>query len=198
MSDSMACLSSYELEEYNKALKGHPLSLHTSAQFFLLYLQGYSVADIVKVNPSFGSLGLGLVLRARIDHGWDLQKEQYVASLMTQVRETVQKTQLEAIRFASDGMAVYHKMVGDKYRRYLQTGNLEDLGDLAYMSFKQYKEFAELTLKLTGQKVDKQEISGHVTHTHVTDSGPETVEAIPETLPDDPVEILKMLEGKKL
>lgn len=71
---------------------------------------------------------------------------------MTQVQAAVTKSTLEGLQFASDGMAVFHRLVGDKFRRYLQTGDPKDLGDMENMGFKTYKDLVELLQKLTGQE----------------------------------------------
>ncbi len=137
------------------------LAPSTSAQFLQLYLQGYTCKEIQKQNPGFK---LGLIVRARIEHGWDRQKSEYIDTLMTQTRESVQKTQLEAIRFASDGMAVHQRVLGQAFRRYLQTGDDEELGPLKdQINIRNYKEYVALMLQLTGQD-KKQQVSAEIIH----------------------------------
>lgn len=131
-----------------------PLSPKTSSDFLALYLNGYTCAEIQKMNPGFT---LGIIVQARIDHKWDHHKAEYIDTLMTQTRETVQKTQLEAVRFASDGMTVYHRLLGQAFRKYLQSGREEDLGDnIGPISVKTYREYVNLFMQLTGQDGEKK------------------------------------------
>lgn len=118
---------------------------------FGLFLQGYSTEEILRLNPNYGSIGLGLIVRARIEHEWDRLRDEYIGDLMLTVRQTVEKATLESIQFAADGMAVYRKLVGDRFKRFLQTGNPEDLGDLKDMSFKTYKDLSAILRELTSE-----------------------------------------------
>jgi hypothetical protein len=145
-------------------------------------LQGYSVSDLVKQNPNYGSLGLGLIVRARIECNWDEEREKYIQSLMSSVRQTVEKVTLESIQFASDGMAVFHRLAGDRFKKYLQTGDASTLGDFRDMSFKNYKDFVELLQKVTGQDIQKQRAEITVTQT------PAERTVVAEPVPDRPIE----------
>lgn len=95
---------------------------------------------------------MGIIVRARIDFEWDRHKNEYIQTLMVQTRESAAKTQLEAIRFASDGMAVHQQVLGNAFKRYLQTGNEDDLGPHKdAINIRNYKEYTALFLQLTGQ-----------------------------------------------
>lgn len=84
---------------------------------------------------------------------------------MTQTRESVQKSQLEAVRFAADGMSVYHRILGTAFKKYLQSGREEDLGDhLGQINIRNYKEYVNLLMQLTGQDSSKK-VSGEIHHT---------------------------------
>lgn len=128
------------------------LSPATAAQFFSLFLQGYTCEDIAKQNANFGGLALGLIVKARVEYDWDAERDKHVQTLMIGARQALEKTTLEAIQFASDGMAVYHKMVGDKFRRYLQTGDNSVLGEFKDMSFKTYKDMVTTLRRVTGKE----------------------------------------------
>ena len=121
----------------------------TAAEFFALFLQGYSCEKIAEQNPNFGSLGLGLIVRARIEHNWDLERDKHIQDLMVGAKQALEKSTLDAIQFTSDGMAVFHKLVGNRFRKYLQTGDEECLGDFRDMSFKSYRDFVALLKTLT-------------------------------------------------
>lgn len=163
------------------------LSPQTAAQFLALFLQGYTTEDIAKQNPNYGSMALGLVVRARIEYDWDIERDKYVRNLMACARQAVEKTTLEAVQFASDGMAVYHKLVGDKFRKFLQTGDPNSLGDFKDMSFKAYKDMVELLQKLTGQDAAKK---GPPTELVLRTDSPATItipNQMPQVAPDKPL-----------
>jgi len=142
---------------------GASLASKTALQFFELYLQGYSVEEIAKQNPPFDP---GLIVKAKVDFDWDTKRQEYITQLQESVHQAVQKVSLETVQFASDAIAVYHKLAGAKFKKYLRTGDEADLGHFAGMSVKAYKDFLEILLKMTGQSnTSKQEVS--VTHTIV-------------------------------
>lgn len=125
-------------------------------------MNGSNCDELLRLNPG---LGLGAIVRARVEHSWDLRKEEYTSWLYQKTKEKYQKSQLEAIEFASDAMSVYHKMWGDKFKRFIQTGNPEELSDFRNMSFKNYKDFTDMLLRLTGQdNSSNQKVSGEVVH----------------------------------
>lgn len=136
-------------------------------------------------------MGLGAIVKARVDLGWDEKREVYLDLLHDSTKLKAGKTQLEAIDFATNFMSVYHKMFNDKFKKYLQTGNPADLGDFEHMSFKQYKDNVEMLLKLTGQDT-KQQVSGTITH-KMADVGTDTVKTIS---PQEAAEILKTIDGE--
>lgn len=95
---------------------------------------------------------MGIIVKARIEHDWDRHKKEYVDTLITQTRESVQKTQLDAIRLATDAMAVHQRVLGGAFKKYLQTGNEDDLGPHKdQISLRNLKEWTSLMMNLTGQ-----------------------------------------------
>jgi hypothetical protein len=82
---------------------------------------------------------------------WDEKREAHIGDLLSGVRERVQQSQVEAIAFACDLLSAAHKQYGDRIKRYIQTGNEEELGDLKVKSLKDYKEVVSLVMSLTGQ-----------------------------------------------
>jgi hypothetical protein len=186
-------LSPRELEAARKLGSADKLSPQTAAQLFVLYCQGYDSEQIATQNPSYGSKGLGLIARARIEFDWDGEKSRYLQGLMSKVRETVEKSTMESIQFASDGMAVFHKMAGTKFRKYLQTGNSDDLGEFANLTFKQYRDFVSLLQTLTGQDQEKHRVDGEVVHRHVEEQDYKDPAPVPKF-----EDVLKMLEEGKV
>ena len=174
-----------------------------AAQLFGLYLQGYDTDALVQQNPNFGSLGLGLIVRAKVEYNWDEEKDKYIQGLMANVRDKVTKITLEGVQFVSDGMATFHKLAGNKMKKYLQTGDESELGIFREMSFKNYKDFVELLHNLTGQGNEPQR-----TEVLVRNAGPahieKTVESNPVAIPTDrPItageasDLLSLLVSKK-
>lgn len=133
-----------------------PLAPALCAELFELYLNGLSLADIVKANKG---LKMGAVVRASLEGDWYDKRLAYQENLLQSVVPRVQQVQAEAILFTSSLMAVAHKLHGAKINRFLQTGDETELGDFAPRTFEAYRKAAELALKLTGQdgKGGKQE-----------------------------------------
>lgn len=188
-------LNEKEKDALAKLASDKRLSTQTAIQLFGLFLQGYSTEEIMRLNPNYGSIGLGLIVRARIEHEWDKLRAEYIGDLMLTVRQTVEKATLESIQFAADGMAVYRKLVGDRFKRYLQTGNVEDLGDFKDMSFRTYKDLIGIMRELTSESpaAPPRAVS--------FSSDPDVVEAelvrppqLPADRPVAPSEAAKMLE----
>lgn len=188
---SLSRLSPQEREAYQKYMDAGkpPLSPHVEVQLYALYLNGKGCEEIVRLNPNFT---LGMVVRARVEHFWDYKRDAHIAGMLDTVRERVQQTQLEAVNFACDLLSATHKFQGDKLKKYLQTGNPEELSGLGNnLSLKVYKETVELLLKLTGQdKIQKGEIL------HKVETEPTTVAADSVTglSPSQASKILKILE----
>lgn len=160
-------LSKQELEALRKLGNGpgSRLSPHAAANFYALWLQGYTTQDLAKQNSNFGKDALGLIVRARIEFDWDEQRDQHTRDLMRSAQITVEKNTLEGIQFAADGMAVFHKMVGDRFRKYLQTGEEHHLGDFKTMGIKNYKDLVELMMKMTG--LDRKGVVSEAPRTEV-------------------------------
>lgn len=97
-------------------------------------------------------MALGLIARARIEYDWDTERDRYVRNLMSGVRSSIEKATMEGIQFATDGMAVFHRLAGNRFRRYLQTGDDNELGDFKDMSFKTYRDLVSLLQTLTGKE----------------------------------------------
>lgn len=167
-----AKLSPTELKAYDDYLeKGAPsLAPSVQLQLYQLFLNGKSTDEIARLNPNFS---LGMIVRARVEGFWDEKRDAHLAQLLEGVRERVQQAQLEAVNFACDMLSAVHKLQGDKIKKYLQTGNQEELEGLGgNLSLKTYKEVVELLLKLTGQDSKDKKVSGEVLHKHTVEAGP--------------------------
>lgn len=161
-----------------------------------LFFRGHSCQEIAEYNHG---ISMGMVVRARVDYKWDDARREYLYNLMREAQSTVQQKHYETIRFITDSIAVYEKAIGEKQRKYLQTGDSADLAGIE-ISQNQYSKFIDLLLKLTGQ--DKPQIQ------KIEHSGTIGVQPVlqPPTVPiDRPIEavesrnVLKsLIEGKKL
>lgn len=126
-----------------------PLSDDTAGAFFNLFLNGYDTKEIWKMNKAFR---YETIVWARIKFDWDRQKEEHVAALTVQIRDKVQKSQLEMTGLLADLMSVAAKQHGEKIKRYLQTGNAKDLeGALGIDSIASMSKIIEGLAKITGQ-----------------------------------------------
>lgn len=166
-------LSPEELIAYQEYLDSGkpPLAPTVQKQLYELFLNGKSCNEIVRLNPNFS---LGMVLRARVDGKWDELRAAHVADLLSNVKERVQTTQVESVNFACDLLSAVHKMQGNRIKKYLQTGDEGELGDLAnHMSLRTYQNVVELLLKLTGQDGQgSKKVSGEIVHKHVDATSP--------------------------
>lgn len=165
-----------------------PLSPAAMANLFELYLNGNSCEDIAKLNKNFT---LGMIARAKVDGLWEERRQAHVRSLLEGVRERVQQVQLESVMFSADLLAAANKLYGDRLKRFLQTGDERELGDLSITSLKQYREAVELLMKLTGQEREsKVTVKGEQRH---------TIEVKPTKAmtPAEAAQILTLVEGGK-
>lgn len=186
-----------EREAYQKYVEANkpPLAASTASNFFALFLNGHTCEEIARLNPAFG---LGIVVRARIDHEWDKARDEHLEHLMTNIRQVAQQKQLGSIRFVADALAAFEKLAGEKFQRYLQTGDAGHLGEWKDMSFKQYKELVELVLKLTGQEGSTtKKVTGDVLHRHVVEDAaqPITVRGDRPMTVDEADSLLKRLDS---
>ncbi len=189
-----------EREAYQKYVEANkpPLAASTASNFFALFLQGHTCDEIAKLNPAFG---LGIIVRARVDNEWDRQRDEHLEHLMANIRQVAQQKQLGSIRFVADALAAFEKLAGEKFQRYLQTGDSSQLGEWKDMSLKQYKELIELILKLTGQETSTtKKVTGDVLHRHVVEeaSAPIAVRADrPMTVVEADTLLKRLDEGLK-
>ena len=189
-------LSKDELEAYNKYMDSGkpPLSPSVEAQLYQLYLHGKSCTEIARLNPNFT---LGMIVRAKVEHFWDHKRDAHIGDMLDSVKENVRQTQLESINFACDLLTATHKYQGDKLKRYIQTGNPEELASLGNnLSFKTYKEAVQLLLQLTGQdgKSGEKKVTGEIVH-KVEAPGAEGVTIEAEKVGLTPRQAAKILEA---
>jgi hypothetical protein len=136
------------------------------AQLFTLYLNGRSLSEIRQLNhPSFS---LGQIVHAAIEGDWYHQKAEYQSTLMKDARERLQQVGCESVKFLADSLSAAHKQHGEALAKYLQSGNVADLGAFGIGGIRQYKEVLEMLLKATGQdktSTTNLNVKGEVLHT---------------------------------
>jgi hypothetical protein len=135
-----------ELDRYVRANRPS-LSLDTSKRLYELFLHGLSMEEICSLNPT---LPTGAVIKARVDGRWDERREVYLGELLGETSTRLKQTGAEAVQFMSLLLAAAHKEHGEKLKKYLQTGNPDDLGGLRITSFKGYKDVIDSLAKLIG------------------------------------------------
>ncbi len=172
------------LDHYKRS-DGRKISPQTEAGFFQLFIRGKSCEEIHRLNPGFH---LGSIVSARIDGKWDEKLEEYRDSLMNSVASRVKQVELEAIDFVGDVLSATHRMHGDRIKRYMQTGDESELGDLAINSMQGYKTAVELLMRLTGQDKESR-VQHNVQHTIETNT-------VLDVTQDHSSDLLKILEKK--
>lgn len=187
VSDKLTIRERVAYEDYVQ--KGLPsIAPATQAQFLALFLRGKGCEEIHSLNSSFP---LGAIVKARVDGDWDRRLEDYRETLLTGVQEKITQIEFESIGFLTDLLAAAHKQQGDKLKKYLQSGDPSQLGDLQITSIKNYKEVLELLMKATGQEKTQ------VVH-HKIDGAPTIdVSKLSSASSDQATEILKLLGEKK-
>jgi hypothetical protein len=127
-----------------------PLALSTALKMYELFLLGHSCEEIARANEN--RFSLGLILDARIRHNWDERRRAHLDHIYNDVGELVRQRQTESAVFLGDILAVAHKEYGNKFRKYLQSGDPNDLdNDMKVTSITTYKRTVEALMKVTGQ-----------------------------------------------
>jgi hypothetical protein len=138
---------------------GHPLAPETAASLFELYLNGSSCGEIHRLNKAFK---YEAILWSRIKYEWDRQKDEFAISLTERVKEKAIRAALDTTSLLSDMLVAANKKHGDRLKRYIQTGNEEDLGDaMSIDSIASLTRAVEGLQKITGadqvKKIKKEE-----------------------------------------
>ena len=169
-----------------------PLSPVRAMGMFELFLAGHSCEEIQRLNPQFA---LGMILHARVRDGWDEKREQHVDDLYKKVRERFLQIQMEGVTFTSDLLAVVHKLHGDKLKRYLQSGQLEDLEGCGLLprTIKEMRDTWEMMAKMTGQDKGQPPAAP----TSVAAPSAKSVAAVVDEKSGDAHEMIKRLLAKR-
>jgi hypothetical protein len=164
-------LTPAELFAYNQFLLKYckngsntfPIASGTKEGLFALFLNGKTIAEIRKLNPQFA---LGQIVNAAIEDNWYQTKEVYLETMVQRAKIRAIQATAEGLEFAADLVAALRKQHGDHIARFLQTGDINDLGAATSTTvIRQLKELTELLSKLTGADQNKRvTIQGTVEH----------------------------------
>ncbi|CAB4127241.1 hypothetical protein UFOVP75_98 [uncultured Caudovirales phage] len=150
-----------EAMRLHKKANNAPLAPSQQAELYELYLNGQSLDQIFRANKT---LKFGAICQAAVEHDWYGRRKNYIDHLMATISERARQAQAEGVDFASNALAMMHKRYTTRINKYLQTGNEDELGDMKNWGLPQYKQIAELLLKMTGQD-NKKTIKEEVNHT---------------------------------
>lgn len=128
-----------------------PISVSLASQMFSLFLEGYSCADIAKLNKGLTEAD---ILYCRKKYNWDEERDTYAIQLTHQVKQKMFKQKLESVEFLTNMLSVIHKEHKEVMLKYLQTGNPDDLPKIG--SLRSYKEVVETLAKITGEESTKK------------------------------------------
>jgi len=149
--------------------KEHPLSPTLQAAMFELYLKGNTIDQVHRLNKN---IRLGSIVRAAVEGDWYNRRNLYVQGILDGIRLKVQQTLAEGTDFLSDFLAAFHKLYGEKFKLYLQTGDESVLGDLKPTSIQQYRLVLDTMLKSTGiGNTTTVNVKGEVSHQHSSPLG---------------------------
>lgn len=176
------------LSEFKES--GHPgLAPSIANAFFELYLNGHSVRDIQKTNPTFK---LGAIIDAQVRFNWDLNKDRYTQELQEGTVKRLAQIQMESVSFLADSLAAAHKKHGTALKRYLQTSDEAELNGFDISSITSYSKSIDALLKITGQDQKKikleSKIENNVTLKNMANKPltPEQAAALLEILEEKP------------
>jgi hypothetical protein len=175
---------------------GQTLTPEAAARFFELYLNGSDCKEIQRLNRAFP---LGMILDAKVRFKWTEKRDSYSVELQSRILDKVRKAQLETTELITDLLVATKKRYGDKLKKYIQTGNDQDLDNVLNIdSLKELLKVSEGLLKITGQ--DRQTKSVHETkntqNVNLTLSGA-PVEGAEALDPEDAAKILEIFSNAK-
>ncbi len=139
----------------------YPLAPSVREGLFKLYLQGRTLNEIWATNRH---LGFGQIVHGAVESRWVDLRTQYQSEIVNRAKARAVQAAAEGVEFTADMMAAIRAQHGPAISKFLQTGNVLDLGAGTSMTvIRQLKELAELLSKLTGQDQVKK-VSGSIKH----------------------------------
>jgi hypothetical protein len=125
-----------------------PISPTTQEGMFALFLNGKTLEEIRKLNFQFG---FGQIVYMAVENDWYEAKRAYLDTMVKRAKVRAIQATAEGLELTADIIAALRKQHGDNIARFLQTGNIRDLGSATSVNLvRQLKELGELLGKLTG------------------------------------------------
>lgn len=113
------------LKDYREAGKMR-LAPSTTAGMFELFLNGTSLREIHRLNKAFP---FGAILWSYVEEKWEDKKVKFIDELHDATRQKLVKATMDTASLLSDMLSAAYLQHGSKLKKYMQTGNPEDLGD---------------------------------------------------------------------
>lgn len=161
----------------------YPLAESVAEGLFALYINGRSIEEIRRLNPTYSE---GQIVHAAVTYNWHARAQGQVQLMEARAKYRALVAQSQALDHVADLMAAIRQKHGDNVARYLQTGDLNALGGAdSTTSIRQLKDLVDLITKLTGQD-GKRAVSGKIVHEHV---GLPTIPA--QQVPTSPAQLMQ-------
>ncbi len=154
------------LERWQKTHEPH-LDLEQAMTLYEHYLNGCTVEEIYHLKN--GKVPFGQIVDAKQRYEWERRKTQQFTALFKKVEERAVKSKAEAVFMLTDALAVARKLFGDRFKKYLETGDATHLGTLDLTNLKNYKMLIEMLQMLTDTKDSSHKevsVGGTVQHQH--------------------------------
>jgi len=126
-----------ELNDYIATGKGYNIAPAKAQQFFSLYLEGRSIAQINAAHPQWPKGALQL---ARHQYLWDKKKEEYLMELFNNVRSRMLKLKAEVANHIMDKLTVAHKEFASGMEQYLVNPDATNLPKTRLKNMREYKD----------------------------------------------------------
>jgi hypothetical protein len=187
------------LERWERGRERSPIAIDVALQMYELFLNGHTCEEIHRVNKKAGrDFHLGQIVDARIRYEWDGRRDAHRMALFDAIAVKTKQAQMEAVSFMTDLLAAAHKQHGDPIKKYLQTGDIKDLGEFHVGTMTSYQNVVSMLLKLTGQ--DRPAGAGGAGGTQVNIIGAQSAEvktADPKSRlnGEDVARLLQLVEG---
>lgn len=128
---------------------GKRLAPSTSAGMFDLFLQGNTLTEIFRLNKAFP---YGAILWSYVEEKWEDKKARYIEDLHEATKNKLMKATIDTTGLLADVLSAAALKHGSKLRKYIQTGNVADLGDaMTADSITAIVKAVDGLQKLTGQ-----------------------------------------------
>lgn len=137
--DSLTVKERQALDDYRRRNQP-PMSPATAVNFFQLYVEGYTLEQMLQTNRSWG---LGAIADACVRYDWPAKRSAYVDDAHKQAVQRLAKLKTEAINYLSDLAVVAHTEFRQEMMAYIQNPKEENLPKGRLKTFRDYKRLLE-------------------------------------------------------